>query len=161
MSLRLAPAAPPPRPASAEFPRLDRGVAASRLRGISTSRPRRRRGPSPRKIPAAPAPPPRPVASGTSARHRSARPQVQTGGTLYECGAALQRLGAARVSAFVAHAVFPREAWRRFCRGGDRAIFDTFYVTNSIPTTTSKLPGDGVFEIIDITDRVIEDLHSF
>jgi len=86
---------------------------------------------------------------------------VQTGGTLYECGAALQRLGAARVSAFVAHAVFPREAWRRFCRGGDRAIFDTFYVTNSIPTTTSKLPGDGVFEIIDITDRVIEDLHSF
>ena len=65
------------------------------------------------------------------------------------------------MSAFVAHAVFPREAWRRFCRGGDRAIFDTFYVTNSIPTTTSKLPGDGVFEIIDITDRVIEDLHSF
>jgi ribose-phosphate pyrophosphokinase len=86
---------------------------------------------------------------------------VQTGGTLYECGAKLLDLGAASVSAFVAHGVFPKEAWKRFARGGDRDVFDTFYVTNSIPTTTDKLPADDVFEVIDLTDRVLEDLDNF
>ncbi|KAH8088689.1 ribose phosphate diphosphokinase [Aureococcus anophagefferens] len=38
---------------------------------------------------------------------------VQTGGTLYECGVALEQLGAAKVSAFVAHGVFPQDAWLR------------------------------------------------
>ena len=83
---------------------------------------------------------------------------VQTGGTLYECGAKLLDLGAASVSAFVAHGVFPREAWKRFARGGDHDVFDTFYVTNSIPTTTDKLPANDVFEVIDLTDRLVGDL---
>ena len=43
-------AAASPRTVSAEYPRRGRGVAAIRLRGISTSRPRRRREPSPRNI---------------------------------------------------------------------------------------------------------------
>jgi phosphoribosylpyrophosphate synthetase len=38
---------------------------------------------------------------------------VQTGGTLYECGVALKGLGAASVSTFAAHAVFPNTAWKR------------------------------------------------
>ena len=67
----------------------------------------------------------------------------------------------ASVSAFVAHGVFPREAWKRFARGGDRDVFDTFYVTNSIPTTTDKLPSDDVFEVIDLTERVIDDLDNY
>ena len=86
---------------------------------------------------------------------------VQTGGTLFECGTALKRLGATSVSCFVAHAVFPKEAWRRFSRGGDRDVFDTFYTTNSIPTTTDKLPTDDVFKIIDITPIVLKDLDDF
>ena len=82
---------------------------------------------------------------------------VQTGGTLYECGAKLLELGAASVSAFVAHGVFPRDAWRRFARGGDRDVFSKFYVTNSIPTTTDRcvsaascffLRGDGVYHAL-------------
>ena len=83
---------------------------------------------------------------------------VQTGGTLYECGAKLLELGAASVSAFVAHGVFPRDAWRRFARGGDRDVFSKFYVTNSIPTTTDRLPKNDVFEVIDLTDRLVGDL---
>merc|ERR1712167_316772 len=77
------------------------------------------------------------------------------------CGAKLLDLGAASVSAFVAHGVFPREAWKRFARGGDRDVFDTFYVTNSIPTTTDKLPSNDVFEVIDLTERVIDDLDNY
>lgn len=86
---------------------------------------------------------------------------VQTGGTLYECGLALKRLGAAHTCAFVAHAVFPQDAWRRFLRGGDRDVFQTFYVTNTIPTTTDRLPKDDVFKVLDITPQVLVDLDEF
>jgi len=40
-------------------------------------------------------------------------------------------------------------------------VFDTFYVTNSIPTTTDKLPANDVFEVIDLTERVIDDLDNY
>lgn len=86
---------------------------------------------------------------------------VQTGGTLYECGAALIRLGATATCAFVAHAVFPQDAWRRFVRGGDRDVFETFYVTNTIPTTTDKLPVNDVFKVLDVTPQVLVDLDEF
>jgi phosphoribosylpyrophosphate synthetase len=39
---------------------------------------------------------------------------VQTGGTLLECAKALRAAGAASVSAYVTHAVFPAGSWRRF-----------------------------------------------
>ncbi|KAJ1454777.1 phosphoribosyltransferase-like protein [Pelagophyceae sp. CCMP2097] len=86
---------------------------------------------------------------------------VQTGGTLYECGVALKKLGAASVSAFVAHAVFPKDAYLRFSRGGDRDVFESFYVTDSIPTTTSKLPKNDVFKVIPIMPQILHDLDSF
>ncbi|KAK3233153.1 hypothetical protein CYMTET_56533 [Cymbomonas tetramitiformis] len=48
---------------------------------------------------------------------------VQSGGTLFECGKALMEQGANSVAAFVAHAVFPNDSWKRFITGGDRCIF--------------------------------------
>jgi ribose-phosphate pyrophosphokinase len=87
---------------------------------------------------------------------------VQTGGTLYETGKVLKEAGAASVSAFVTHAVFPRESWKRFNVGGDRACFDKFWVTNSIPTVTDQLPvKDGIFEVLDLMELVINDLDHF
>ena len=87
---------------------------------------------------------------------------VQTGGTLYGTGKVLKDAGAATVNAFVSHAVFPNESWRRFNKGGDRDCFDTFWVTNSIPTVTDKLPvQDGVFEVLDLMDLIINDLDHF
>eukprot|EP00540_Astrosyne_radiata_P002191 CAMPEP_0116826606 /NCGR_PEP_ID=MMETSP0418-20121206/2622_1 /TAXON_ID=1158023 /ORGANISM="Astrosyne radiata, Strain 13vi08-1A" /LENGTH=303 /DNA_ID=CAMNT_0004455259 /DNA_START=170 /DNA_END=1081 /DNA_ORIENTATION=+ len=86
---------------------------------------------------------------------------VQTGGTLYECGKTLKEAGAASVHAFVSHAVFPKESWKRFAHGGDRACFDTFWVTNSIPTVTNTLPKDGPFEVLDLMELIIEDLDHY
>ena len=87
---------------------------------------------------------------------------VQTGGTLFETGKVLKEAGAASVNAFVSHAVFPKESWKRFNKGGDRACFDKFWVTNSIPTVTDKLPEkDGVFEVLDLMDLIINDLDHF
>ena len=39
---------------------------------------------------------------------------VPSGGTLIECKNGLYRLGAAKVSAFITHAVFPLDSWKRF-----------------------------------------------
>lgn len=87
---------------------------------------------------------------------------VQTGGTLYETGKVLKASGAASVNAYCSHAVFPNQSWRRFNRGGDRACFDKFWVTNSIPTVTDVLPiEDGVFEVLDLMDLIINDLDHF
>jgi phosphoribosylpyrophosphate synthetase len=83
---------------------------------------------------------------------------VQTGGTLYECGVALKALGAASVSAFVAHSVFPNDSWKRFARGGDRGVFEKFWTTNSIPTVTNDLPEGDVFVVLDLLDKIVYDL---
>ncbi|KAI2506674.1 ribose phosphate diphosphokinase [Fragilaria crotonensis] len=87
---------------------------------------------------------------------------VQTGGTLYECGQTLLEAGALSVNAYVSHAVFPKESWRRFNVGGDRACFDKFWVTNSIPPVANSLPvQDGIFEILDLRAIIIDDLDHF
>ena len=87
---------------------------------------------------------------------------VQTGGTLYESGKVLKDAGAASVNAFVSHAVFPNDSWSRFNVGGDRACFDKFWVTNSIPTVTENLPvKDGIFEVLDLMELIINDLDHY
>jgi phosphoribosylpyrophosphate synthetase len=87
---------------------------------------------------------------------------VQTGGTLYECGQTLLEAGAVSVNAYVSHAVFPKESWKRFNKGGDRACFDKFWTTNSIPSVTSTLPvQDGIFEVLDLKDLIIDDLDHY
>lgn len=86
---------------------------------------------------------------------------VQSGGTLFECGRALQAAGAATVSAFVAHGVFPGGSWKRFARGGDRQCFETFYLTNSIPTVTDALPADDVFRVLPLHELIVEDLDKY
>mmetsp|Transcript_9209 Transcript_9209/g.22599 ORF Transcript_9209/g.22599 Transcript_9209/m.22599 type:complete len:412 (-) Transcript_9209:1186-2421(-) len=87
---------------------------------------------------------------------------VQTGGTLYETGKVLKEAGALSVNAFVTHGVFPNDSWKRFNKGGDRACFDKFWVTNSIPTVTDRLPvEDGIFEVLDLIDLIIDDLDHY
>lgn len=87
---------------------------------------------------------------------------VQTGGTLFECGKVLKAAGANSVNAFVAHAVFPKESYKRFDKGGDRCCFEKFWVTNSVPTITCELnEKNGVFEVLDLTEAIIKDLDEF
>lgn len=86
---------------------------------------------------------------------------VQTGGTLYECGIALKAAGALSCSCFVAHGVFPKESWKRFMKGKDRGCFEKFYVTNSIPTVTDVLPTDDVFEVLDLSSKIVHDLDLY
>ena len=78
---------------------------------------------------------------------------VQTGGTLLECQAELKRRGADKISAYVTHAIFPKESWRKFINAG----FTHFFVTNSFPVS-NQLRGEGPFEVLSITDDLITHL---
>lgn len=54
-----------------------------------------------------------------------------TGGTVIACKDALMKEGAAKVSVFVTHGVFPQESWKKF----EKAGFEKIFITDSIPET--------------------------
>eukprot|EP00440_Ansanella_granifera_P022914 gb/GFBE01024885.1/.p1 GENE.gb/GFBE01024885.1/~~gb/GFBE01024885.1/.p1 ORF type:complete len:340 (+),score=77.17 gb/GFBE01024885.1/:1-1020(+) len=83
---------------------------------------------------------------------------VQTGGTLYETAKKLSEEGAAAVSAFVTHSVFPKESWKRFLKTGDRACFKYFFTTDSNPTIVAQIPKGDVFEVLSLIPQVYKDL---
>lgn len=83
---------------------------------------------------------------------------VQTGGTLLECARALRDAGAASISAYVTHAVFPHDSWKKFMpEEGKPALLKYFWITNSIPTTAEKVKGVNPFEVLSIVP-IIEDV---
>lgn len=88
---------------------------------------------------------------------------MQTGGTIFECGLALLASGAKNVNAFAAHGVFPNQAWKPFSKtlNGSRSIFEKMWITNSIPSVSSQLPINDVFEVLDLTPLILHDLDSF
>jgi len=82
---------------------------------------------------------------------------THTGGTLVECANAIKAAGGTSVSAFVTHAVFPT-GWDRFSRSNG-GPFENFFVTNSNPTVTNRLPSDDCFRVLDLFDVVLRDLE--
>jgi len=64
---------------------------------------------------------------------------VQTGATLLQCSAALRQLGAAKVSAFVTHAIFPNDSWKQFVhkQNGEKGAgsFQNFWISDSHPVS--------------------------
>lgn len=77
---------------------------------------------------------------------------VMTGGTLLECRQALFKAGAAAVSAYVTHGVFPDESWRKFMDRG----FTHFWMTDSCPLTAERLREKSPFEVLCLTDALVE-----
>lgn len=80
---------------------------------------------------------------------------VQSGGTLLQCAEALLAAGAVRVMAYVTHAVFPDESWRRFT--AQDCPIDTFFITDTIPEMADRLRGVAPFEVLSIAP-VLADL---
>jgi ribose-phosphate pyrophosphokinase len=75
---------------------------------------------------------------------------AMSGGTLLECRRALMESGARAVSAYVTHAVFPQEAWRKFIDAG----FDRFWVTDTVPRQAERLAGRSPFEVLSLAGRI-------
>ncbi|XP_074656414.1 uncharacterized protein LOC141909723 [Tubulanus polymorphus] len=89
---------------------------------------------------------------------------IQTGGTMKNCGKAVLDRGAKSVSAFVTHAVFPNESWKRFTTesntGADAVKFDNFWITDSIPHAAeiSKHPP---FKLLSLGDVIADILLGY
>eukprot|EP01127_Copromyxa_protea_P004780 TRINITY_DN14604_c0_g1_i1.p1 TRINITY_DN14604_c0_g1~~TRINITY_DN14604_c0_g1_i1.p1 ORF type:complete len:344 (-),score=39.23 TRINITY_DN14604_c0_g1_i1:14-1015(-) len=81
---------------------------------------------------------------------------VKTGGTLIQCKNALIKLGAKAVSAFVTHAVFPQESWRKFLPTPDGNNWKYFWTTDSCPTVTSVIKDHAPFEILSLKGEVLQ-----
>jgi len=77
---------------------------------------------------------------------------VQTGETLVNCAKACLALGAHTVSCYCTHGVFPKNSWKRFAPGGDdEKLFDTFWITNSIPPVVKCIGDLKPFEVLDLS----------
>eukprot|EP01025_Chloroclados_australasicus_P041446 TRINITY_DN4389_c0_g1_i1.p1 TRINITY_DN4389_c0_g1~~TRINITY_DN4389_c0_g1_i1.p1 ORF type:complete len:239 (-),score=21.39 TRINITY_DN4389_c0_g1_i1:252-902(-) len=86
---------------------------------------------------------------------------VQSGGTLLECGRKLHELGAAKVSAFVTHGVFPHRSFERFQNSSNGAGFrwEKVWITDSCARTASEVDGVQPFEIISLAGPIAHALQ--
>ncbi|KAL4336137.1 hypothetical protein GQ457_07G017260 [Hibiscus cannabinus] len=67
---------------------------------------------------------------------------VQSGGTLIECQKALAANGAAKISAYVTHGIFPNRSWQRFEHdngGHPENGLAYFWITDSCPRTVKEV----------------------
>jgi len=85
---------------------------------------------------------------------------VKTGGTLIECKNVLFAEGAAKVSAFVTHAVFPQESWKRFTVDGPNQ-FSHFYVTDSCPEVTSIIADKKPFTALSLANSIARNILKY
>jgi len=84
---------------------------------------------------------------------------VQSGATLYESFKLLTQLyPLAKISAYVTHAVFPEQGWVHFLPDGKYAGLERFYVTNTISRSVRHLIGQAPFEVLDVSDTIVNDL---
>ncbi|XP_047318189.1 ribose-phosphate pyrophosphokinase 4 [Impatiens glandulifera] len=87
---------------------------------------------------------------------------VQSGGTLIECQKVLAANGAAKVSAYVTHAVFPKQSWERFIHKGkdnsDKA-FSYFWITDSCPLTVKAIANNAPFEVLSLAGSIADALQ--
>ena len=63
----------------------------------------------------------------------------QSGNTTGECFLHLKELGFSNISAYVTHAVFPKNAWRKFIYGGKYHGLTQFYIGDTVPEMAYKL----------------------
>jgi ribose-phosphate pyrophosphokinase len=71
---------------------------------------------------------------------------IRSGATMFECRTALMEAGAAQVSLYATHGVFPNEAWRRFLTEG----FANVWITDSCPATVAAVDGKPPFEVLSL-----------
>ncbi|KAK6134994.1 hypothetical protein DH2020_031278 [Rehmannia glutinosa] len=86
---------------------------------------------------------------------------VQSGGTLIECQKVLAAHGAAKVSAYVTHGVFPKKSWERFLHKNDDSekAFTHFWITDSCPNTVKAIATKAPFEVLSLAGSIADALQ--
>ena len=103
---------------------------------------------------------------------------IQTGGTIMECAKVrsdpnmslytvcplswqvLQVRGAASISVFVTHPVFPEDSWKKFLPGESDVLFAKFWVTDSLPRA-KDLEGKPPFHVLSLCDVIADSLLGY
>ncbi|XP_015082277.1 ribose-phosphate pyrophosphokinase 4-like isoform X2 [Solanum pennellii] len=85
---------------------------------------------------------------------------VQSGGTLIECQKVLAAHGAAKVSAYVTHGVFPKRSWEQFLHKDDEKAFTYFWITDSCPVTVKAIANKAPFEVISLAGSIADALQT-
>ncbi|GAA0151853.1 nucleotide kinase [Lithospermum erythrorhizon] len=86
---------------------------------------------------------------------------VQSGGTLIECQKVLAAHGAAKVSAYVTHGVFPKQSWGRFLHNTENSknAFACFWITDSCPLTVKAIEDKAPFEVLSLAGSIADALQ--
>lgn len=89
---------------------------------------------------------------------------VQSGGTLIECQKVLAAHGAAKVSAYVTHGVFPKHSYERFLHknneeGSSEKAFAYFWITDSCPLTVKAIENRTPFEVLSLAGSIADALQ--
>lgn len=87
---------------------------------------------------------------------------VQSGATLIECQKVLFAHGAAKVSAYATHGVFPKRSWEKFLQKSAEEReqgFTYFWITDSCPLTTKEVMGKAPFEVLSLAGSIAAALH--
>ncbi|KAK3155086.1 hypothetical protein QOZ80_2BG0198660 [Eleusine coracana subsp. coracana] len=87
---------------------------------------------------------------------------VQSGGTLRECQKVLAAHGASKVSAYVTHAVFPKQSYERFLTSnsaGPGDQFAYFWITDSCPHTVKAIAQQPPFEVLSLAGSIADALQ--
>lgn len=82
---------------------------------------------------------------------------IQSGGTLIECQKVLASLGAAKVSAYVTHGIFPNQSWERFEHdqgGRPENGLTYFWITDSCPLTVKHVKNKPPFEVLSLAGSI-------
>ncbi len=79
---------------------------------------------------------------------------------MIECKNALLANGADHVSAYVTHAVFPQDSWKRFVEQKPDQ-FRTFYVTDSCPEVTQGLKDKKPFVVLPLAPGIAHNILKY
>ncbi|TVM32248.1 ribose-phosphate diphosphokinase [Oceanidesulfovibrio marinus] len=75
---------------------------------------------------------------------------VQSGSTLIAAKDMLKRVGAAQVSAYATHGVFPNQSWERFIDAG----FEHFWLTDSCPRAVREIGCARPFKVLSLAESI-------
>ncbi|KAL6011431.1 hypothetical protein ACLOJK_001879 [Asimina triloba] len=84
---------------------------------------------------------------------------VQSGGTLIECQKVLAENGAAKISAYVTHGIFPNRSWERFQHDNGGKGLTHFWITDSCPLTVKEVENRPPFEILSLAGSIAATLQ--
>ncbi|MBI2056218.1 MAG: ribose-phosphate pyrophosphokinase-like domain-containing protein [Candidatus Sungbacteria bacterium] len=75
---------------------------------------------------------------------------IMTGATMLECKNVLLEAGAASVSLFASHGIFPQESWKKFIDAG----FKHIWITDSCPESAGAVRGQKPFEVLSLASLI-------